>query len=221
MHDGDTWAAEDEILKGDPWDIIGVPRSADLAAVRKAYRIRARTLHPDVSEDDNADAAFRELVTAFKKIERMQPGSRETHPLWPHLSELDQYWSREQGHDSAEDLEDYLKDLGSYEYYLQEYRIAQSAAGLAEAMEPTVPCLDDDESMDGANDEALGEDSSALGIEELLDYRIYLGNEQWRVRWTAAACADDEQQTSWERFAVLDTEELRRKAIRLKEDNSG
>ncbi len=44
--------------------MLGVPRTADDESVRKAYRALARELHPDVSEDPNAEERFWELTTA-------------------------------------------------------------------------------------------------------------------------------------------------------------
>ena len=54
---------------------------------------------------------------------------------------------------------------------------------------------------------------SVAGIEDVLGYRTFKGNEQWRVRWVGYG----EQGDSWESLSVLDTEDLRRKATLLKE----
>lgn len=51
-----------------PWEIVGAPRTATKEEVRKAYRRRARTLHPDVSTDPEAGAKFRRLVAAFEVL---------------------------------------------------------------------------------------------------------------------------------------------------------
>ena len=56
-------------------------------------------------------------------------------------------------------------------------------------------------------------DGSAVGIVALLGYRVYLRNEQWRVRWAGTGEAED----SWERWAVLDTDELRAQAEALRD----
>ena len=92
MHDGDTWIDEADMVRGDPWEIVGVDRGANEEQIKRAYRLRARALHPDVSDDPSCVENFRQLVAAFKQISGMPPDSRETHPLWPFLSELDQYW---------------------------------------------------------------------------------------------------------------------------------
>ena len=52
---------------------------------------------------------------------------------------------------------------------------------------------------------------SAAGIEKLLEYRAHLGAEQWRVRWAGYGPEDD----TWERFDVLDTDDLRNQAKEL------
>jgi hypothetical protein len=92
MHDGDTRVDEADMVRGDPWDIVGVERGADEEQIKSAFRRQARTLHPDVSDDPSCVENFRQLVAAFKMVSNMPPDSRETHPLWPYLSELDQYW---------------------------------------------------------------------------------------------------------------------------------
>jgi hypothetical protein len=52
------------------------------------------------------------------------------------------------------------------------------------------------------------------GIAELIAYRRFMGAEQWQVRWEGAG----EEGDTWERWAVLDTEELRRRADALRAD---
>jgi len=190
MNDGDTLADGEEVLQRCPYDVLRVERSATKREIQRAYRRQARLLHPDVSGSGSAEQ-FRELVIAFKEVVSRQPGSRETHPLWPYLSTLDQYWSREQGHDTAEQLEQYLKDLGKYDEYLGEHRLALAA-----------PAAVDEDS-----------DTGGSAILALTGYRIFLGNEQWQVSW---ACDGGEATSSWERFGVLNTEPLRREAERLR-----
>ena len=50
----------------DCWEIVGAPRTATTEEIRKAYRRRARTLHPDVPGGDAAK--FRRLVSAFETL---------------------------------------------------------------------------------------------------------------------------------------------------------
>ena len=54
--------------RGDPHDVVGVPRGATLEEIRRAYRKRARELHPDLNDAPDATDSFRELVQAFKEL---------------------------------------------------------------------------------------------------------------------------------------------------------
>jgi molecular chaperone DnaJ len=47
----------------DYYDVLGVPRDADEAQVKKAFRRLARELHPDVNaHDPDAEAKFNEAA---------------------------------------------------------------------------------------------------------------------------------------------------------------
>ena len=51
----------------DPYDILGVPRSADAAAIKSAFRRLAKKLHPDANTSDpKAAQRFGELNTAYE-----------------------------------------------------------------------------------------------------------------------------------------------------------
>ena len=59
------------------------------------------------------------------------------------------------------------------------------------------------------------EEVSVAGIEAVLGYRTFLGNEQWRVLWSVSGDASGhagEQEETWEVYRVLDTKRLRREA---------
>ena len=58
--------------------------------------------------------------------------------------------------------------------------------------------------------------ASTAGIIAIVGYRVFLGNEQWRVRWAGEAAADEMETTTWERWAVIDTETLRHEAARMR-----
>ncbi|CAK9048116.1 unnamed protein product [Durusdinium trenchii] len=52
-----------------PWDLFGVPRGTDKAEIRKLFRKRVASEHPDVNpEDPEAGERFQELVAAYNSI---------------------------------------------------------------------------------------------------------------------------------------------------------
>lgn len=66
-----------------PFEVLGIPPGSDEAAVRSAFRERARRLHPDVGGDDRSMAelveAYRAAVTAARAPatkERTAPSGR-------------------------------------------------------------------------------------------------------------------------------------------------
>ena len=56
----------------DYYDILGVSRSADAAAIKKAYRRLAKKYHPDVNADDEARNKFREVQEAYDVLNDAQ-----------------------------------------------------------------------------------------------------------------------------------------------------
>ena len=58
----------------DPWRVLGVPRNASLAEVRRAFRRKARLLHPD-GQGPGSMEGFMELRWAYQEIlRRLQEG---------------------------------------------------------------------------------------------------------------------------------------------------
>jgi DnaJ-class molecular chaperone len=54
----------------DPYDVLGVSKSADEAEIKRAYRRLAKKLHPDANKDDpKAQDKFAELNTAHEILE--------------------------------------------------------------------------------------------------------------------------------------------------------
>ena len=52
--------------KRDYYEVLGVEKGADDAAIKKAYRALAKKYHPDMNPDDpNAEAKFKEASEAY------------------------------------------------------------------------------------------------------------------------------------------------------------
>ncbi|UDY24830.1 molecular chaperone DnaJ [Nocardioides sp. Kera G14] len=50
----------------DPYELLGVSRDADDAAIKKAYRSLARKYHPDVNPDEASQEKFKEISHAYE-----------------------------------------------------------------------------------------------------------------------------------------------------------
>ncbi|HEY2637238.1 MAG TPA: molecular chaperone DnaJ [Solirubrobacteraceae bacterium] len=56
-------------MPADYYELLGLPRDADDAAIKKAFRRLARELHPDVNrEDPEAEARFKEVAEAYEVL---------------------------------------------------------------------------------------------------------------------------------------------------------
>ena len=60
----------------DYYAVLGVPRDADAAAIKKAYRALAALHHPDVSSEEDAGERFREIAEAYEVLSRPESRAR-------------------------------------------------------------------------------------------------------------------------------------------------
>src|ERR1700679_1652348 len=61
----------------DYYEVLGVPRDADQDAIRRAYSKLARTYHPDLNSDSDAEDRFKELGEAYEVLS--DPDKRERY----------------------------------------------------------------------------------------------------------------------------------------------
>jgi len=53
-------------MRRDPYTVLGVARDADEREIKKTFRTLARTLHPDVNSDAQAEEKFKEAAEAYE-----------------------------------------------------------------------------------------------------------------------------------------------------------
>jgi DnaJ-class molecular chaperone len=60
---------DDQVTMDDPYRVLNVPRSADQAAIKQAYRKLAKTLHPDRNPGNaGAERRFKEVTQAYQLL---------------------------------------------------------------------------------------------------------------------------------------------------------
>jgi len=70
-------------MKRDAYEVLGVPRDADERQIKKAFRAKARELHPDVNRHDaDAEEKFKELAEAHEILS--DPERRQVYDRYGH-----------------------------------------------------------------------------------------------------------------------------------------
>src|SRR5215207_1890439 len=66
----------------DPYEVLGVSRSADETEIKKAFRRLARELHPDTNDDPRAEEQFKEAAAAYEVLS--DPDRRRQYDAYGH-----------------------------------------------------------------------------------------------------------------------------------------
>ena len=70
------------VTKRDYYGVLGVDRDAGEAEIKKAFRSLARELHPDVSDEPDAEERFKEVVEAYEVLSSSE--RREVYDRYGH-----------------------------------------------------------------------------------------------------------------------------------------
>jgi molecular chaperone DnaJ len=68
--------------KRDYYELLGIARAADDAEIKRAFRRKARELHPDVSDAPDSEIQFREVVEAYEVLSKSE--TRELYDRFGH-----------------------------------------------------------------------------------------------------------------------------------------
>lgn len=67
-----VYSSSSSYSRRDPYDVLGVSRSASMEEVKRAYRKKALKLHPDVNKAADAKERFMEAKNAYQRILNMR-----------------------------------------------------------------------------------------------------------------------------------------------------
>lgn len=88
----------------DYYEVLGVPRDADQDAIRRAYRKLARTYHPDLNSDSEAEGRFKEIGEAYEVLS--DPDKRERY------DRLGANWRRQEQEAPEQSFEEFFTRQG-------------------------------------------------------------------------------------------------------------
>ena len=134
----------------DFYEVLGVARGAEAAEIKRAFRAKARRLHPDVSADPDAEQQFRELAEAYAVLSRS--ASRLLYDRFgyrggPWASEpsaaqafarLMEFWARRTKRPNRAGAVGYI-ELGFYEAMRGGRRLVRYTSRI-ESAEPCIAC---------------------------------------------------------------------------------
>ena len=82
---GEKESGGDMADKGDYYEVLGVDKNADEAALKKAYRVLAKKYHPDTNPGDKeAEAKFKEASEAYAVLS--DPEKRRQYDQFGHAA---------------------------------------------------------------------------------------------------------------------------------------
>ena len=103
----------------DYYEALGLPRDADLAQIKKAYRKLARENHPDVSKAKGGEARFKEVAEAYATLKDPEKrkaydelGRRPAGEEFAPPPQWEQHFGTRDGGFGDIDLEELLASLG-------------------------------------------------------------------------------------------------------------